>query len=334
MLDLLLFSAKTFVLVIFILLLIAGIIGLFSRGKEKMHGKIRIKNLTKKYSETSETLLEFILPKKGFKKFLKEKKIKLKDEQAAAAKNPAKNTFVLNFHGDVKASAVSALREEITAIIGIANPEDEVVVCVESGGGMVHAYGLAAAQLQRIRNHKLTLTVIVDKVAASGGYLMASIANKILAAPFAIIGSIGVIVQLPNFHRVLKENHIEFEQLTAGNFKRTLTLFGHNTAEGREKLQEEIDDIHQYFMQVIQEHRPQVDIEKVATGEHWLASQALELNLVDRLTTSDDYLLEQSKIGNVYELGVHVKKSLAQKLMASVDLVKNALFEKKADIRI
>jgi serine protease SohB len=208
------------------------------------------------------------------------------------------------------------------------------VVCVESGGGMVHAYGLATAQLQRIRNKKLTLTVVVDKVAASGGYLMSCVANKILAAPFAIIGSIGVIVQIPNFHRVLKEKQIDLEQLTAGNFKRTLTMFGHNTKEGREKLQEEIEVIHHDFKQVIQDHRQQVDIDKVATGEHWLAIQALELKLVDELTTSDDYLLEQAKTANVYEISYQAKKSFMSKLSASASLFKQNLLEEETVIRI
>jgi serine protease SohB len=191
---------------------------------------------------------------------------------------------------------------------------------------MVHTYGLAAAQLQRFRQHHIPLTVIVDKVAASGGYMMASIGNKILAAPFAIIGSIGVIVQIPNFHRLLKEKHIDFEQLTAGNFKRTLTLFGQNTDEGRDKLREEIEEIHHLFKNLIQEHRQQLDIEKVSTGEHWLGQQALELNLVDQLMTSDDYLLAKSRDTNVYEISYRTKKSFVEKLTSSVSLFKAQLF--------
>lgn len=333
-LQLLLFSAKALILVILILVLLAGVIAIISRGKEKIHGKVLIKNVNKRLSETSESLLEEVLSKKDFKKFLKEKKEKEKTDLKAAEKKPKKNVFVVNFHGDIKASAVTCLREEITAILTIAKPEDEVVVCIESGGGMVHAYGLATAQLQRIRNNKLTLTVAVDKVAASGGYLMSCVANKILAAPFAIIGSIGVIVQIPNFHRVLKEKQIDLEQLTAGNFKRTLTMFGHNTKEGREKLQEEIEVIHHDFKQVIQEHRQQVDIDKVATGEHWLAVQALELKLVDELTTSDDYLLELAKTANVYEIIYQTKKSFLNKLSASASLFKQNLLEEETIIRI
>lgn len=332
--QLLMFSTKALILVILVLVLLAGIIALLSRGKEKMHGKVSIKNLNKKYSETTESLLEEILPKKQFKQFCKEQEGIEKTKNKSQEKTPTKNVFVIHFHGDIKASAVTELREEITAILGIAKPQDEVVVCVESGGGMVHAYGLATAQLQRIRNKNLALTVIVDKVAASGGYLMACVANKIISAPFAIIGSIGVIVQIPNFHRVLKEKNVDFEQLTAGNFKRTLTMFGHNTEEGREKLQEEIETIHQDFKQVIQQHRQQLDIDKVATGEHWLGVQALELKLVDELKTSDDYLLEQSQSANVYEISYQLKKSFLSKLTETASMLKHNLLAKDPIIRI
>ncbi len=314
-----LFSAKMVVVLIFILVLLAGIISLVSRGKDKLKGKITIKNLNEKYDETTETLLAEILPKEQFKKFSKDQKTSHKAQKKLREKSPQKNIYVLNFHGDMRASAVSALREEVTAVLGIATADDEVIVRVESAGGMVHAYGLAAAQLARIREKHIPLTVTVDKVAASGGYLMASVANKILAAPFAIIGSIGVIVQIPNFHRLLKEKHIDFEQLTAGNFKRTLTMFGHNTEEGRKKLHEEIEEVHHLFKNAILVNRKQVDIEKVSTGEHWLAAQALELKLVDELKTSDDYLLEKSRERNVYEICYEMKKSVGSRLFSTAN---------------
>lgn len=319
LMQLLVFSAKAFILVILILVLLIGILALFGRGKEKHHGRISIKNINKKYAQVKEMLLHEILSKKSFKQFIKNKKSIEKHTNPEA--HPQKNIFILNFDGDIRASGVTALREEITAILQVAHVHDEVVVRLESAGGMVHAYGLAAAQLSRIREKSIPLTVIVDKVAASGGYLMACIANKILAAPFAIIGSIGVIVQLPNFHRLLKENHIDYEQLTAGNFKRTLTLFGENTQEAREKLHEEIEEIHHIFKNVIQEHRTHLNIEKIATGEHWLAKQAIELKLVDGLQTSDDYLLQQSENAKLFEVSYHVKKSLSERIFSSVQLM-------------
>jgi serine protease SohB len=320
--ELTLFSAKAIILVIFILLLLAGILGLFSRGKEKTSGKISIKNLNKKYTKIKEILLQEILSKKAFKKFIKEQRTAAKEQLPAIEKLPKKNIFVLNFDGDIKASAVAALREEITAILSVATLQDEVVVRLESSGGMVHSYGLAAAQLSRIRHQQIPLTVIVDKVAASGGYLMACVANKILAAPFAIIGSIGVIVQLPNFNRLLKEQHIDFEQITAGNYKRTLTLLGENTKEGREKLRQEIEEIHNLFKDLIQQHRQELDIQKVATGEIWLGTQALKLKLVDEITTSDDYIMSQHRHANLYEIKYHIKKSLGEKVFSNIQALR------------
>jgi serine protease SohB len=314
--QLIMFSAKAMIIVILTLLLLAGILSLIGRGKEKVSGKITIKNLNKKYSKIKEFLLKEILSKNAFKKFIKEQKVLLKEKASAAEKSPQKNVFIIHFHGDIKASAVNALREEVTAVLEVADAKDEVIVCLESAGGMVHAYGLAAAQLSRIRQKQIPLTVIVDKVAASGGYLMACVANKVLAAPFAMIGSIGVIAQLPNFNRLLKEKNIDFEQVTAGNYKRTLTLFGENTKEGREKLKEEIEEIHRLFKALIHQHRPQLSIEQVSTGEVWLGTQALELQLVDGLTTSDDYLLSLYDHVNLYEVCYHMKKSLSEKIVS------------------
>jgi serine protease SohB len=308
------FTAKALIVIIMILILLAGILAVFSRGKEKQQGKITSKNLNEHYTVVKESLLEHILSKKAFKKFKKEQKTLEKSKKEDH--DDKHNVYVLNFNGDIKASAVTALREEVTAIINIAKPEDEVFLRLESPGGMVHAYGLAAAQLLRLRQHNIPLTVGVDKVAASGGYLMAAVANKILAAPFAIIGSIGVIVQLPNFNRLLKEKNIDFEQITAGNHKRTLTVFGENTEEGREKLHQEIDEIHKIFKDVVHEYRGELDIEKVATGEHWLAKKAIEFKLVDEIKTSDDYLLEKSKTANLFEITYHIKKSFTEKLFS------------------
>jgi len=302
--QLMIFATKATLIVFLILVLFAGIIGIMGRGKQKMNGKISIKNINKKYKKIKQLLLEEMLPKKAFKKYLKEISAVEKEKTRTQDTSTQKNIFIVQFQGDMKASAVSSLREEITAILAVAKPQDEVVVCIESGGGMVHAYGLATAQLSRIREKKIPLTVIVDKVAASGGYLMACVANKILAAPFAIIGSIGVIAQLPNFNRLLKEKNIDFEQIMAGNYKRTVSMFGENTEEGREKLKEEINNIHQLFKKVIHDHRPALDIEKVSTGEIWTGSEALQLQLVDGLTTSDDYLLSLHPDANLYEISL------------------------------
>ena len=211
-------------------------------------------------------------------------------------------TFVIHFDGDTAASGVDFLSVEISAVLTMAGPADEVVVCLESPGGMVHSYGLAASQMMRIRNKGIPLTAIVDRVAASGGYLMAAVANRILAAPFAVIGSIGVVAQIPNLHRLLKKNDVDVEVLTAGKYKRTLTLLGENTDEGREKFREELEDVHALFQEFVAENRPELDIEAVATGEAWYGKRALDLKLVDGLATSDEYLIELCETRDVFEV--------------------------------
>jgi serine protease SohB len=276
--------------------------------------------LNKKYDDMAMAMNASILHKNGLKKYLKEEKEKLKEIVAGTNNGtPKKRIYVLDFHGDIRASAVSSLREEITAILTVATENDEVFVRLESGGGIVHGYGLGASQLMRIRKKNIPLTVSVDKVAASGGYMMACVGNRIMAAPFSIIGSIGVIAQIPNFNKVLKKHDIEFEQFTAGEFKRTVTMFGENTNEAKAKFREEIEDIHLLFKEFIVQHRPEIDIVHVSTGESWPGTRALEKKLVDELKTSDDYLLESSKDADIYEIKYVSKKSLSEKMRLQIE---------------
>lgn len=306
-----LFSLKTITLVIAFLAILLPLL-CFGRREKHEKGKLEIIHLNEKYEENFNKLKRAILTKEELKKFLKLQKQTQKEQ--AKKSGTKKKIFVLKFEGDIKASDTPALTEAINVVLKVAKPQDEVLLRLESHGGMVHAYGLAASQLNRIREAGIPLVISVDKVAASGGYLMACVANKILAAPFAILGSIGVIAQLPNFHRLMKKNDIDYEQITAGEFKRTLTLFGKNTEEGRQKFQEEVNEIHELFKGFIQKHRPQIEIEKVATGEHWAAEQAMALQLVDELVTSEGYLFSQLNIADLYEVNYAVKKSLTEKL--------------------
>ncbi len=226
----------------------------------------------------------------------------------------ARRIYVLNFRGDIRARAVEALREEITAMLAVARPgEDEAVLRLESPGGVVPAYGLAASQLARVRDAGVHLTVCVDRVAASGGYLMAAVADRILAAPFALVGSIGVVGALPNFHRWLKKHDIDFEQHTAGTYKRTLTLFGENTEEDRQKFRDDLEAIHGQFKGFIHHYRPQLDLERTATGEFWLGERALELGLVDQIQTSDDYLMKRRHEAILLELHFHRRERWSQR---------------------
>ncbi|TCB71271.1 protease SohB [Acinetobacter sp. ANC 4216] len=236
-------------------------------------------------------------------------------KEARLRKKNNQKIYVLDFKGDTAASAVENLREEITLILATAKAgRDRVVVRLESPGGMVHGYGLAAAQLVRLCDAGFNLTICVDKVAASGGYMMACIANEVVSAPFAVVGSIGVVAQVPNFNRLLKEKHIDFELYTAGQFKRTVTMFGENTAEGKAKFEEELQQTHELFKHFVEKYRPQLNVEKVATGEHWYGKDALELNLVDKLQTSDEYLLGLLAQHEVFVIETRRKPTLGEKL--------------------
>lgn len=256
-----------------------------------------------KIAQTTATRLELL---QLAQQLAKEAKIRRKNNQ---------KIFVLDFKGDIQASAVENLREEITLILATAKAgRDRVVVRLESPGGMVHGYGLAAAQLVRLRDAGFHLTICVDKVAASGGYMMACIANEIISAPFAVVGSIGVVAQVPNFNRLLKEHNVDFELYTAGQYKRTVTMFGENTPEGKAKFEEELQQTHVLFKHFVEKYRPQLNVDKVATGEHWYGQDALDLNLVDKLQTSDEYLLALLPQHDVYVINTRKKATLGEKL--------------------
>ncbi|MGI1985788.1 protease SohB [Shewanella glacialipiscicola] len=321
------FLAKAVTIVVAIVAVI--IVVLASTVKHKSDkGELRITNLSEELEELKHGLKEELLSKKQFKAYEKQLKAEEKAKDKAADDASTGKVFVIDFKGSIDAAEVASLREEISAILAIADKGDEVVVNVESGGGMVHGYGLASSQLDRLRQANIPLTVCVDKVAASGGYMMACVANKIYAAPFAIVGSIGVVAQLPNFSRLLKKHEIDYEQHTAGNFKRTLTVFGENTDEGRQKFQEELEETHVLFKEFVGKYRPELDLAKVATGEHWYGQQAIELGLVDVISTSDDVIMSLAGERNVYKIRYQIRKKLADKIAHGASLSVNAIFNR------
>ncbi|WP_440055889.1 protease SohB [Pseudoalteromonas sp. T1lg65] len=302
-----LFVAKAFTLLILIALGLALVLGIAQKPKSRK-GEVEIEDLSEQLDEAKLSFQEQTLDKKALKKLKKA-------DSSKSAKEPKPNAFVIHFHGSIDAHEVSSLREEVNAVLTIADPQhDQVIVTVESGGGVVHGYGLCASQLARFKQANIPLTVCVDKVAASGGYMMACVAEKIVAAPFAIIGSIGVIAQIPNFNRLLKKNDVDFEQITAGEYKRTLTLFGENTDKGREKFKQEIEQTHSLFKDFVAENRPNLDLTAVATGEHWFGTQALELGLVDAVATSDDVIIKVNETYQLYTVKFKSKQNLSQKL--------------------
>ncbi len=253
--------------------------------------------------------------KKLLKAFRQEEKARQKAaKQGKSDDQTRQKVWVLDFHGDIKASQAEQFAQEVSAVIEIASADDEVIVRLESAGGLVHAYGLAAAQLDRLRQAGLSTTVCIDKVAASGGYMMACTANHIKAAPFAVIGSIGVVAQVPNIHRLLKRNDIDVELLTAGKYKRTLTVLGENTQEGREKFIDDLENTHRLFKNYVSQHRPEMDIDKLATGEIWYGSEALAQKLVDSVGTSEAYLVERIAEAQVYRVRLEPPKTISRKV--------------------
>lgn len=325
-----LFFAKTATFVIAVLIIIGAIFANAQRGNQTKEEKkqLEVKKVNERLEHMQKALQSKVLDSADLKILEKERKQKQKEEKKQAKQNAKdksksseqnKHVYVLDFVGDIKASQVDDFRDEITAVLTLANSNDEVVVRLESQGGMVHAYGLAASQLARFKVAKVPLTICVDKVAASGGYMMACIADKLLAAPFAILGSIGVVASLPNFNKIMKKNDIDYEMLTAGEYKRTLTMLGENTEEGRKKFIQDLEETHELFKKFVVDYRPQLTISEVATGETWYGQKAVDNLLIDSISTSDQYITELAKDFPVYEVKYTQKKNWQEKLGVAVE---------------
>ena len=325
-----LFLAETITFVVAIGVIIALIVSAASKGRQGNDGKLTVTDLKQRYQDMGRDIRHSILDDHQLKAEQKARKkadkaeARQKKKASKSADGPpdeqAARVFVLDFHGDIKASGVAGLREEISALLQLQPAPSEIVIRLDNAGGIVHEHGLASSQLQRIRDANIPLTVAVDKVAASGGYMMACVADTIVAAPFAVVGSIGVIAQLPNFNRLLDKHGVDFEQFKAGEYKRTVTLFGKNTDADREKFNQELEQTHVLFKNFVGSQRPVLDMDEVAKGEHWYGSQALKLKLVDQLTTSDDYLMAKIKDNDVYSIKYEAHKSLSEKLAGVIQM--------------
>jgi len=324
-----LFLAKAATVVIAIGIVIGLMVAAGHARRAPKHGYIEVRKYNEDIEDMTDTIEELVMDKYQLKSRRKSQDKQLKEEEKQAKKQAKDNKgkaddhsvqakpqhYVLDFDGDIQASEVEKLRQEITAVLSVAQPQDEIIVRLESAGGMVHAYGLAASQLERIRAADINLTICVDKVAASGGYMMACLGNKIVAAPFAILGSIGVVAEVPNIHRLLKKHDIDVDVLTAGEHKRSLTVMGENTRKGKDKFMEDLQITHDLFKDWVAQQRPQVNIKEVANGDVWYGQQALSNNLIDALGTSDDYLQQLVKQdASVILVSYEEKKSVGEKL--------------------
>ncbi|MCO6441142.1 MAG: protease SohB [Nitrococcus mobilis] len=320
-----LFLAKTATLVLALLVVIGTAAATAMRGRNRSRDRLELSRLNDRYRDRVERIEGALTPHRPAWRWKK----RAATTRQAGSKDTSDRPrlFILDFRGDLRASATESLREEISAILTAARPQDRVLLRLESTGGLVHNYGLAASQLIRLRERGIHLTVSIDRVAASGGYLMASVADRLIAAPFAIVGSIGVIAQVPNFHRVLKKHEVDFELHTAGEFKRTLTLFGENTDAARAKFREELAEVHQSFKDHIARYRPNVEINRIATGEYWLGERARELGLVDELGTSDDFILTRLDTMELISLRFRPRERITRRLALGFESLLRRLME-------
>jgi serine protease SohB len=324
------FLAQTVTIVVAIVVIVSAMAAFSMKRQQHPSGHLEVRKLNEHFSDLKVAVQQAMLPAtaarkmrkqehKENKKTAKREAKELKQADANAPPAGRKRIYVLDFDGDLQASQVEHLSTEITAVLSAAREEDEVLLRLESAGGMVHSYGLAASQLDRVRRRNVPLTVAVDKVAASGGYLMAAVANRILAAPFAVLGSIGVVAQVPNVHRLLKRHDVDVEVLTAGQYKRTLTVLGENTEEGRRKFIEELEDVHRLFKDYVSTRREDLDLDAVATGETWYGQDALERKLVDEITTSDEYLVARSDDADIFEVHWVEHKRPIERLLSQME---------------
>lgn len=324
------YSGKLIVTFIFIAGLMLFIIGLIM--KQKLKPDFHVEDINSKLDELQLMIQSVVLEKPALKNFIKELKERQKKRAKPTEGQRPPHLFFLKFEGDIQAHAVNEFRDEITAVLTVAQKNDEVVISIDSPGGTVHGYGLAAAQILRLKEAGLQVTACVDKVAASGGYMMACTTHKILAAPFAILGSIGVLAQVPNFHRLLKKHNVDYEEISSGEYKRTVSLLGEITEKGRAKFQEQIVDTHELFKNFVQRERSQVDVSKVATGEYWYGIRAKELHLVDDIMTSDEYLLRRHQDGaRLFSIKFEPKKKISDKLKEIVGHTVDHAFSKASE---
>lgn len=331
LIEYVLFLAKVATLVVAFIVILGTLISAGTRNRRHAgeKGSITVIRLNDEIDDMRDAMKKIIydkptfkleqkLEKKRHKEEARERKQNKKATKISADPDIKKRVYIIDFDGDISATEVESLREEVTAVLSMATPHDEVLLRLESPGGMVHAYGLASSQLARIKSHNIPLTICVDKVAASGGYMMACLADRLVAAPFAILGSIGVLVQLPNFNRLLHKHNVDYETISAGEFKTTLTTFGEITQKGRDKVKEDVEEMHALFKDWVKQNRPVVDIDQIATGETWVGIQAKNKNMVDEVMTSDECIITACEEADVYVVSYEIRKSIGDKLGSAI----------------
>lgn len=308
--DLAAFLIKAGILAAASVFVLGSLIGMIRRARmDPGQDHLRVTYLNEELADHSLSILNAMMPPKAFKKLAR------RQQQELGVKSRTRpKTFILDFFGDLAASSVDALRQQINALLLVLEEKDEVLVRLESSGGKAHAYGFAAAQLGRLKGENRRLVVSIDRVAASGGYMMACVADHIIAAPFALVGSIGVLAMVPNFHRLLQQFNVDYDEFAVGENKKNISLLGANTEEGKQKFIQDMEEFHRDFKGFVAEHRPAVKIDEAADGDVWYGEKARTLGLVDELKTSDDFLLERIKERDLFRVEFVESKPLRKRL--------------------
>lgn len=232
-----------------------------------------------------------------------------------------KTAVLLSFNGDINATEVIEFGRAVSMIVQMKDLVSEVYIIINSGGGVVNGYGLLASEIERLHYSEIETYALIDQVAASGGYMAACVANHVVAAPFAYIGSIGVVSEMPNFNQILSDNGINIEQHTAGKSKRTVTPLGKITDEDRNEFKKKLERIHRSFINHVSHYRNINDADEnknsiIFSGDYWIAEETveLELGLVDEISTSQEFLLDKMKEYNIIEITFQENKTKKSKL--------------------
>lgn len=288
-----------------------GLWSLLSRkGKAQNEQKIALKSYEKRYYEALTPQVREFVEKKDL--------TALKKAQKAAQKEKGSCLYVIDFDGDMQASNTVQLAETTSCLLPLLRSTDKVLVRVKSSGGLVPHYGYAASQLSRLRS-KASLTVAIDHIAASGGYLMACVAHEIIAAPFAIVGSIGVVGLVPNVHPLLKNHGIDVHEHTAGEYKRSLSPWAAVTPEKVQRYEHELSMTHELFQEFVQQYRPNLEPEVLQTGEYRYAARSVgDTGLVDKVQSSDDFIAEHLPKYHVIFVTCREEKSVWQRLSGAL----------------
>lgn len=288
------------------------------------------KNLSNEYSSIEDSYDSVLINKP-----IVDKSINLND----VVQEGAHNVFVIDYVGSMMASEVVYLTAKIDAIILKSNKDDEVVINITSPGGAVSGYGLVASQIKRLKTAGLKITATVDTVAASGGYMAAVVSDEIIAAPFAMVGSIGVVANVMIYEELLKNIGIQTNVYTSGDSKRTVVPSRVPNAEEEAKLEAQLEEIHSRFKDHVLSFRPDIDEDKVFTGQAFLAADAINFGLVDKIGTSDELLLNLYKDGHrlievQFIIEENIGGSVTKQVSAGlVDAIKSEIFNNSVIIR-